>query len=76
VFSLPFPPLSLGLTMPLTMLHVLTTFTLAFCGLPATHQALALEALTVSLIPALGLKNELAPLTQTSSATEATLSAG
>jgi len=63
VFSLPFPPLSFSLTMPLTMLLVLTTCTLAFGRLPPTHKTQALEALTVSLIPALGLKNELAPLT-------------
>jgi len=69
VFSSPFPPLSLGLTMPLTMLHVLTTFTLTFCGLPATHQALALEALTVSLVPASRLKIEPTLLTKTNATT-------
>jgi len=69
VFSSPFPPLSLGLTMPLTMLHVLTTFTLAFRGLPATHQALALEALTVSLVPASRLKIEPTLLTKANTTT-------
>ncbi|MCZ6652220.1 MAG: hypothetical protein O7D91_04255 [Planctomycetota bacterium] len=63
------PPPPLGLTMLLTVLHVLTTFTLTFGGLPATHQTQALEVLTVSLIPALGLKNALTPLTKTNSAT-------
>ncbi|MDP6721881.1 MAG: hypothetical protein QGF59_24650 [Pirellulaceae bacterium] len=69
MFSLPFPPLSFGFTMLLAVLNILTTFTLTFCGLPATNQIQALLVLTVSLVPASRLKIEPTSLTKTNSAT-------